>query len=325
MPMTFASINGHEQQKNILRRILERQRIGHAYLFEGPDGVGKKLTAMAFARALLCLHFNGCGDCSACRKVDHNNHPDIHRLDTKTAGIKIDQVRALQQELALHPLEGRHKICLIDNADTLTHNAANALLKTLEEPQPDTVLILITSRPEKLLPTIRSRCQRLSFSRLTRVELAGILQHRLELSDTKAKTFAALCQGSLDKALGPNSSLYLEKRHSLIQSLSALSSGSTIQLFNLADELAADKEQLMDILNIFQAYYRDLLLLKHGRSEEELANQDMLETLPAQSRLLTTEQLLKKLHVLDRARVHLQRNVNRLLALEIMLLHLTTA
>ena len=323
--MTFTSITGHEQQKDILRRALSRQRIAHAYLFSGPDGVGKRLTALAFARALLYLNETGCGDCQACRKVDHNNHPDIHLLDADTATIKIDQIRSLQNELSLRPLEGKYKICLIDGADQMTIGAANALLKTLEEPQANTVIILLTSHVERLLPTICSRCQRLPFSSLPKEQLATILAQQLDLDHTEAMVLAALSEGSLKKALGQNKQLFLEKRHNLIQSLSALSPGSTIPTFSLADELATEKELLPDILDIFQAFYRDVLLLKHGRPKEELVNLDLFEHLMKQANRLTTNSLMLKLKALESARFHLQRNVNRQLALEVMLMRMTIA
>ena len=323
--MTFETISGHERQKNILRKAIQNKRIAHAYLFTGPDGVGKRLTALAFARALLCQDRTGCGDCSACRKVDHNNHPDIHLLDADGSALKIDQIRTLQQELSLRPLEGRYKICLIDGAEFFTIGAANALLKTLEEPRPDTLMILISSQPEKLLPTIRSRCQKLIFTRLPKQQLADLLAQKLELTDTEAAVLAALSEGSFKKALGQDRHLYLEKRRKLIHSLSALSPGSNIATLSFADELATEKELLPDILDIFQAFYRDLLLLKHGRPEEELVNLDLLETLTKQSRSTATDAILRKLNALDTARYHLQRNVNRQLALEVMLLHMAAA
>ena len=323
--MTFDTITGHKQQKNILLRALSSQHVAHAYLFSGPDGIGKRMIALAFARALLCENGTSCGGCSACIKVDHNNHPDIHLLNADDSSIKIDQIRALQQELSLRPLEGSYKICLIDGAEYFTIGAANALLKTLEEPQPGTLIILLTNRPEKLLPTIRSRCQHLPFSRLPKQQLAAILKQKLDLNDTEATVLAALSEGSFKKALGPNRELFLEKRGKLIQSLSALSAGSTIPTFSFADELDMEKEILLDILDIFQSFYRDLLLLKHDRPLDELVNLDLIETLQRQKKTMTTASLLLKLKALESARFHLQRNVNRRLALEVMLMRITAA
>ncbi len=323
--MTFASIAGHEQQKNILRRALANKRIAHAYLFEGAEGIGKKLMALAFARALLCLQGTGCGDCVACRKIDHNNHPDVHLINSAEAAIKIDQIRELQQQLSLRPLEGRYKVCLIDGAEYLTAGAANALLKTLEEPQPNTVMILLSGRPEQLLSTIRSRCQRLPFRRLPLRQLSKLLSQRLDFNETEIAVLAALSDGSFKKALGPKQQLFLEKRRELIQALSALSPGSNIPTLSLAEELAEEKESLQDVLDIFQAFFRDLLLLKYGRPEEDLVNQDLLELLNREVQRASVESVLTKLKTIDQARFHLQRNVNRQLTLEVMLLGIAAA
>jgi len=323
--MTFDEIIGHKKQKNILLRAINTQHIAHAYLFEGPEGIGKRQVALAFVRILLCDHSTGCGQCASCLKVDHHNHPDVHSLDADGTALKIDQIRSLQQDLSLHPLEGNYKICLVDGADYFTTGAANALLKTLEEPQPGTIIILLTSRPEKLLSTIRSRCQRLPFGRLSKQLIANVLTDKLDLNSTDAKILAALSEGSFKKALGTNQELFLEKRRKLIQSLSALSAGSIIPTFSLADELEAEKELLSDILDIFQAFYRDILLLRHGQAEEELVNMDLLEILHKQSRLLTTASLMLKLKALEAARFHLQRNVNCRLALEVMLMRIAAA
>lgn len=323
--MTFANIIDHNRQKQVLRQALKNQRLAHAYLFEGPDGVGKKLMALALARALFCETGEGCGECTACRKVDHLNHPDLHLLSAERTQIKIDQVRKIQQELALRPLEADVRICLIDGAETLNPAAANALLKTLEEPLPGTFLILLSSKPEMLLDTIRSRCQRLRFNRLPRARLAEILEHRLELSEQEAQVMAALTDGSFKKAFGNNRDLYLVRRKQLINSLVSLSTGSIFPLFELAHELADDKETLPEILDIFQSFYRDLLLLLHARPEKDLVNIDMRETLYSQVRTEQATGLLKKLAALDKARFHLQRNVNRQLAMETMLMEVTAA
>ncbi|HEX9778279.1 MAG TPA: DNA polymerase III subunit delta' [Geopsychrobacteraceae bacterium] len=323
--MTFASITGHDQQKEILRRALQNGRIAHAYLFEGPDGIGKRLVALALARALVCRTGKGCGDCPACRKIDHNNHPDLHLLDAEGATIKIDQIRRIQKELSLRPLEAEYKICLIDGAQWLNPAAGNALLKTLEEPQGKALLILLTGRPEALLDTIRSRCQRLPFRRLPQQRLAEILESRLELGTVEAQVLAALSEGSFKKALGSNRELYLERRRDLIRSLIALSSGSIFPLMELAQALADDKDQLPEILEIFQAFFRDLLLMLHGRPESDLVNRDLRETLHRQVKRETVGGLIRKLEALEEGRRHLTRNVNRQLAMEVMLMRISTA
>ncbi|PLX90710.1 MAG: DNA polymerase III subunit delta' [Desulfuromonas sp.] len=323
--MTFASIIGHDRQKEILRRALRNRRLAHAYLFEGPEGIGKRLMALALARALVCHSGEGCGDCPSCRKIDHNTHPDLHQLNADGATIKIDRVRQIQKDLSLRPLESEYKICLIDGAEWLNPAAANALLKTLEEPQGKTLMILLTAHPETLLDTIRSRCQRLPFRRLPQQRLAEILESRLELDEVQARVLAALSEGSFKKALGGNRTLYLERRRELIKSLVALSAGSIFPLLDLAQELANDKEQLPEILEIYQAFFRDLLLLLHGRSENDLINLDIREILYRQVRRESVGGLLKKLEALSEGRWHLTRNVNRQLAMEVMLMRISSA
>jgi len=320
--MTFEQILGHQRQKEILRRALESGRVAHAYLFEGPEGIGKRLMALAVARAIFCVHGTGCGDCIPCRKVDHHNHPDLHQLEAEGNGIKIDQVRSLQRDLSLRPLEARKKICLINGAENLNPAAGNALLKTLEEPPGEALLILLSAHPERLLSTIRSRCQRLPFRRLQRDVLEQVLQQQLDIDETECHILAALAEGSFRKALGKDRKLYLEERRELLRELTALSRQSVLPRFRFAEKLSGQKEQLQEILEIFQAFYRDLLLLHHGRPESELVNLDLLEKIHRVARKETVPSLLRKLEFLARSRYLLERNVNRQLAMEVLLARL---
>jgi len=321
--MTFGQILGHDRQKDILRRAISSGRLAHAYLFEGPEGVGKRLMALALARAVFCLEGSGCGTCSACRKVDHHNHPDLHILEPDGASIKIEQIRALQKELSYRPLEAGKKICLIDGADRMNPAAGNALLKTLEEPTGSALLILLTARAEKVLTTIRSRCQRLPFARLPQERLQQVLVERLGIDATQGHVLAALSEGSFKKALGKDRELFVEQRRTMLKSLTALSPGSTIPLFDLAEELAGQKEQLAEILEMFQAFYRDLLLFKHGRPDEELVNIDLFEKIRRTAAKETVPALLQKIEAIAEARRHLDRNVNRQLAMDVLLMRLS--
>jgi len=320
--MTFSHILGHERQKNILRRALANGRLAHAYLFEGPEGVGKRLMALALARAAFCQDRSGCGNCPACRKVDHNNHPDLHLLEPDGAAIKIEQVRNIQKELSYRPLEAPLKICLIDGADRMNQAAANSLLKTLEEPRGDALLILLSARPESVLSTIRSRCQRLPFARLPQSMLRGVLIEQLGVDETQGHVLAALSEGSFKKALGKDRNLYLEDRQDILKRLTALTSRSVLPIFELAQSLAEDKERLPEILDIVQAFYRDLLLFRHGRTEDDLVNIDLLEKIRRVGTKENTAVLLRKLEAIAESRRLLDRNVNRQLAMEVLLMEL---
>jgi len=320
--VTFGQILGHERQKDILRRALASGRLAHAYLFEGPDGIGKRLMSLALVRALFCLEGKGCGDCAACRKVDHNNHPDLHLLEPDGASIKIEQVRALQRELAFRPLEAPKKVCLIDGAEKMNPAAGNALLKTLEEPGGEALLILLTANSDSVLPTIRSRCQRLPFAHLAREQLQEVLREKLGLAEMEGHVLAALSEGSFHKALGKDRDLYLEKRRDLLKAVTALSAGSVLPLFELTRQLTDEKDRLPEILEILQAFYRDLLLYKQGGRESELVNLDLLEKIKRIAGKESPASLLRKLEFIGATRWQLERNVNRQLAIDVLLLRL---
>ena len=320
--MTFEQILGHERQKNILRRALNGGRLAHAYLFAGPEGVGKRLMALAVARVLFCAKGTGCGECAACRKLDHRNHPDLHVLEADGSSIKIEQIRAIQRDLSLRPCEGSRKVCLIEAADLMTIAAANALLKTLEEPRGDTLLILLTSHPQRLLETIRSRCQLLHFARQPQELIRATLQTQLGVDDAEAHVLAALSEGSFKKAFGKDRQLYLEERRTLLKTLTALSAGSILPTLEFAEQLAGDKASLPDILEIFQAFYRDVLLTLHGRDSSELVNLDLGEKVRRVADREDVGNVLAKLEALGSARRQLERNLNPQLVMEVLLLRL---
>lgn len=320
--MTFAQITGHDRQKDILRRALSADRLAHAYLFEGPEGIGKKLMALALVRAVFCDNNTGCGECAACRKVDHNNHPDLHIFEPDGQQIKIEQIRELQRELSFRPLEAKKKVCLIDQADRMNPSAANALLKTLEEPSSNTLIILLSSRPDAMLVTVRSRCQRLPFSRLPQQRIEDALQTHRNLDPASAHVLAALAEGSFLRALGRDNELYLERRRDLLKNVTALSGASIMPLLELAKSMASEKELIPDFLEILQSFYRDILIFQHGRPEKSLVNIDLMEKIRRVSAKEDTASLLRKLEVIQAGRKNLDRNVNAQLNLEVLLLHL---
>ena len=320
--MTFDQILGHARQKEILDRSLASGRLAHAYLFSGPDGVGKRLMALALARAIVCHEQRGCGDCQACRKIDHRNHPDLHVLEPDGNSIKIEQVRSLQKDLNLKPLEAPRKICLIEAADSMTLGAANALLKTLEEPRGDTLLILLSAHPNRLLETIRSRCQALPFTRHPNSRIQAQLEKQLDIDPTASHVLAALSEGSFKKAFGKDRELYLEERRKLLKTLTGLSPGSILPILDFAEQIAADKTVLPDILEIFQAFYRDVMMMLQGRGDDDLVNLDLKDTIERVSGRENIASVLAKLEALVAVRRQLDRNVNRQLAMEVLLLKL---
>ena len=200
----FRSIRGHRSQISALAGVIRHGRPGHAYLFEGPEGVGKGTVASALLARLSCLQappeeVDPCGVCRSCAVLLRGEHPDIVRLSRDGATIKIDQVRQALSRLRFDPVLGQIKGLIVESADLLREEAANALLKTLEEPPTGTVFVLVSSKPQLLLETIRSRCQVLRFSDLSLDDLTALLVAEGKAADT-ARVAAALAQGSMHQA-----------------------------------------------------------------------------------------------------------------------------
>jgi len=209
--MSFNGIIGNERAIELLTSSIEQGRVAHAYLFAGPPGVGKGLVAREFAKALNCEHGGAapCDACLACRKIDHGTHPDVlwFRPTGAMRMIRVEQVAEFLQAAAFKPYEGRWKVFMLVDADRLNVESQNKVLKTLEEPAPGTVIILTSAVPEALLPTIRSRCQRVTFHPIPREAVEQYLIEHRDADPERAAIAASLGRGSLAAAIE-----YLDER-----------------------------------------------------------------------------------------------------------------
>src|SRR6266545_424101 len=207
--MPFSTIAGHRPVLELLARAVARDTLPQSLVFAGPDGVGKRLTAIALAQALNCERpavrsnwQDACGICASCTRIARGVHADILLVQPGDSGaIKVDQVREAIDRTAYRPFEGRRRLVIVDGADALMAEAQNALLKTLEEPPPASVFVLATTRPDVLLPTVRSRCQRLRFGPLSPGDVADVLVRDHGLSPADAHAAAATADGSVGRAL----------------------------------------------------------------------------------------------------------------------------
>jgi DNA polymerase III subunit delta' len=319
--MPFDSIFGQQLPLRQLKGALAGGHVSHAYLFSGIEGIGKCSTALSFAKALNCgAHEDDfCDACRSCGKIERRVHPDFFYIEPDKNSIRIEQVRDLQKKIIFKPMEGAKKVVIIDQAEKLNLHAANCLLKTLEEPPDDTVIILVAHSAVTLLPTIVSRCQRIRFAPLSDSAVMDFLATRGARPE-EARLAAALAQGSLKRALALRETDFLAKRRQLVQHVAGHASGSSEDLFLLAKIAGGDQQEIPQVLEFLQTWYRDLLLLIEGFPEKKLYNQDALDKMHEALATETRQSILQKIKKLQWIYARSAYNINYTLALESMFL-----
>jgi DNA polymerase-3 subunit delta' len=341
--MTLAAVEGQPRAVEALRSALRSDQVHHAYLFGGPEGVGKERTAVALAQALLCqaAPLEGCGACATCTRVERRTHPDVtwvmpeaEAVERGLAGksdftgtpsreLKVEQVRGLQERLALRPLEGKRKIAVLVSAEQMNPQAQNAFLKTLEEPPSDTLLVLLASAPDRMLPTIRSRCSKVHFAPLPVELVAARVQAARKVDAATARLVAVMAGGSLGRALAWDVK-GLERRAEVVRRFEEAARGGVRPLLRFAEEFGASRQDAEDALAVLQLWTRDVALARAGAGE--LANAD-LEGLAREVAARLGEEALHRRHaLLERALTSITtRNASARLQLERMLVELGEA
>jgi len=317
--MSFSRIIGYDRNVSLLRRALATGKLSHAYLFYGIDGSGMKDAALALVEAIFCNGTDGCGECPSCRKVAGLRHPDLHHVQPDGAFIKIDQIRELQKELSYRPFEAPKKACIIEEADKMNISAANAFLKTLEEPSGDAILILMTTHVDAVLPTILSRCQQLRFPSLPTETIASQLREKGADEDS-ARIAAALAGGSIERAQEIVAGDWLQTRKSLLEKITTLTPEEIIPLFAAAEEAAKDKDSAIHLVDLLNVFWRDVLLTQSGSSE--IVNTDLSHLIRSVSERNSLDRVIEKLERIARTRQALTRNANPRLAVEVLIMGL---
>lgn len=321
--LSFAGIIGQDKAKKLLNRAVEQNRLSHAFLFKGPMGVGKKTFARTFAAALNCHNPEGhepCGQCPSCLKFHSGNHPDFIVIEPEGTAIKINQIRELKKTLAFPPFEAKIRVVLLCDIHTMRREAANSLLKTLEEPPLQTMLILTADEAGRILPTILSRCQTVPFLPLPQEEVAKILAHTAGLEPESAATLAAMAEGSLGRARLLLAKNLPAQRREIIDTLMRLEpdTPAAIQaLTELAESAAKLKEDLSELLELLTTWLHDLLLSRHG-APGKIINHDLSASFPAACRRWSSPQLSERLQLMDTARKQLARNCNPTAVCEVL-------
>ncbi|HHT26537.1 MAG TPA: DNA polymerase III subunit delta' [Firmicutes bacterium] len=315
-------IAGHDAAVRSLQAALISGQIGHAYMFVGPKGIGKGRLALQTAKALMCELDKTqapCGACRGCRRVESNNHPDLHRVMPEGTGVKIDQMRQLQDTLALRPYEAKYKVVIIDDADSLTVQAQNSMLKSFEEPSGDTVYILIVHNPDALLPTIHSRCQIIRLQPVADEVVAALLQKERGMDMDQATLLAALSDGRPGLALTLDAEQMLAQRKRVVEWCGALRQDGLKAVIRIGDTLEKDAD-LSESLTALSVWLRDLW---HYNVDPhlQLVNRDMRDTI-AQEAPFWRSGAVHALSAVAEAKNQLARNVNRRLVLDYMLIRI---
>lgn len=326
------SLIGHRWAVDVLRGAIAHNRVGHAYLFTGPEHLGKTTLARVFAQALNCLQDDPwgrpCGQCRPCRLIAVDRHPDVRLLEPEITGrgkrsLKIAEIRDLQHDLNLAAYEARYKIALITHFDAATPGAANAFLKTLEEPPANVVLLLTAAEADTLLPTITSRCRVMALRPLTTGEVAAALRERSQPSASDAKRLAHLADGRPGWALRAlQEPSLLQEREERLSYLSQALPQNRAQRFDMADRLAKNAEMLPELLRIWLSWWRDLALLSWGIPDEtNLVNAEQLQLLQSLARNWQPQDVVTALSKTREAVWQLEHNANARLVMENLLLH----
>src|SRR5713226_3508787 len=340
----FSTLIGNDEVKESLRRLLVSGRVPGSLLFTGEGGIGKKLFALEVAKTMNCRNRVGveaCDECSSCKRIsrstfppftdDDDNkerlfwseHADVAMARPYKNIIRVKVMRELEREANFRPFEGAARVFIVEDADSMNDQAANALLKTLEEPPPTSHLILTTSNPTAMLPTIRSRCQTIRFAPIPHEQIEKFLIEKEAMPVGDAKLLARTSQGSLGRALATDVETYRERRDSMLDVLTASTvTGDRAQLLRSAEALAApkDRDEYERRLDALEGLIRDAWALWLGRPDETIVNRDLLKKLKPIAAELKSEQAGSWLKQIEELRAALEVNINRRIASDALLL-----
>lgn len=312
--MAFKDILGNSRVKKILSKALQRERVPNSILFCGPEGVGKKDMALVLAKAMNCekKRDDACEACSSCRAIHTGNFPDVIEIYPEGNVVKIEQMRNLRQIAYLRPMVGKKRAFIVFEAEKMTEEAANSLLKILEEPPLSSHIILITHNPFMIIPTIKSRCQILNFSPVSKEDIEKILVEK-GYEKEKAKILSLLVGGNLKSALSLEWAEVEERRQQAWQLLLSLLGKENMAFFlrnYSSSHRALVREEWEHILEILSSFCRDLILVKEKSDFSLLINPDYKEEIEKTVRLLSLEWIIICLEKIDYVISGFRKNLN---------------
>jgi DNA polymerase-3 subunit delta' len=323
-------IAGHSRATTLLQQSLRNGQLSHAYLFAGPAHVGKFTLALNLAQAVNCDSENRpCQECNSCRRIAASKHSDIHTVDllsVEKKEIGIRQVAEMQTAAHLPPFEGKYKVFIFDRAEMLSHEAANSLLKTLEEPPPNTLIMLLTTKESALLPTIASRCQRVELSPVPLATVREVLVKDHRIAQDKADLLARLSRGCLGWAiLALRDETLLSDREQRLADFTRLGTAGTRDRLAYAADLASlfgkGRDRVTEVLSAWLQWWRDLLLIKCDNAKW-IINVDQEAVLSKQAERVTAESITGFMRDIKAVGEQLEQNANPRLALEVLVLRM---
>jgi len=310
----------------LLRRTVSEGRPAHAYLFSGPEGIGKRLVAVKLACLLNCAEPASDTDnsCPTCRKIIEEKHPDVIIERPERNSIRIERIREVRSFFRYAPIEGRCRVAIIDDAHLMNRAAQNALLKTLEEPPPDRLVILVTAKPFVLLPTVRSRCRRVRFGPLPAGVLSDILQQTKHASREKARLLGAMAAGSVSRAADMDSPAFMKLREHVISALSEPGRMGISGILDLSASVSTDRDTAEKAIEVAKSWVRDLLVHKVSPEVTTTVNQDRLDTIVREAQHHSSEDLMSVYDELVEAHrlIEADINANRNLVTDVMFLRI---
>jgi DNA polymerase-3 subunit delta' len=316
--MEFDRVVGHDRQKQMLAALIGKDKLPHALLFAGPDGVGKRILAMELIKNLFCEEGRACGSCRPCRALTAGHHPDFTLLSRETS-IKIDELRAIRKDVYEPPYEAPVRAIVIDNAELMTREAGNALLKTLEEPPPSNVFVLVSSREQEIPLTVRSRCMRIGFGPLSRITVRSYFGERLGMESGQAGLLADLGHGSIAAGLFWQDENNFQMRRRIAE-LVVGKKGGFGQALLVAEGMTVKGNEL-HYLFFLLSFFRDVWWLRNTGDASGVANSDLSDIM-MESRAGDPNWLESSIGRVQETIRTLRYNVNRWLTLEDLMINI---
>lgn len=314
-------MKGHQNILDGLKTAIEQDSLGHAYIFEGPDGVGKRETALSFSSMLLCgsEHFP-CGECKSCQLFAEGVHPDFQEINEPEKSISVEDIRNLLKGLVIRPLYSNYKVIVINDADKMTVQAQNALLKSLEEPPSYVVFILTVQSGASLTPTVRSRCQRILFNKMDSKALFQLLTEKYTISDDRLNFIVSYSDGIIGTALNLiETPEIIDLRDRAVETVSEIICLENADLFKIYDFFEKNSDRIDFILRVILLYFRDILIYNMTANIRLLINSDKKDMIIRNARV-STSKLLDCIQAIWDTYRSIELNANFQLAVEVMLM-----